>query len=160
MTRPGDIKPREGAQPAALYKDWVVGAEFPPLPFTITPDIVREYMSVVDADPANYVIDGRQAAPPNVVFVYMMAVMYRLYPPQQGGIMLGNTVQFHNPIWADEDTEVVGTGRVTDKLREEGPQAHLLRRRVQATGRHPPRLRQPHLRLPRMTNESDQESRS
>jgi hypothetical protein len=120
MTRPGDIKPREGAQPAALYKDWVVGAEFPALPFTITPGIVREYMSVVDADPANYLIDGRQAAPPNVVFVYMMAVMYRLYPPQQGGIMLGNTVQFHNPIWADEDTEVVGTGRVTDKLEKKG----------------------------------------
>lgn len=120
MTRPSEIKPREGEQPAALYKDWKVGAEFPPLPFTITPDIVREYISVVDADPANYIIDGRQAAPPNVVFVYMMAVMYRLYPPQQGGIMLGNTIQFHNPIWADEDTQVVGTGRVTDKYEKKG----------------------------------------
>ena len=120
MTRPGYIKPREGAQPVSLYKDWVVGAEFPALPFTITTDVVREYMSVVDADPANYVIDGRQAAPPNVVFVYMMAVMYRLYPPQQGGIMLGNTVQFHNPIWADEDTDVIGTGRVTDKYEKKG----------------------------------------
>ena len=47
---------------------------------------------------ADYVIDGRQAAPTNVIFVYMMAVMYRLYPPQQGGIMLGNTVEFHNPV--------------------------------------------------------------
>ena len=75
MTGPSEIKPREGDQPASLYKDWVVGAEFPPLPFTITTDVVREYMSVVDADPANYVIDGRQAAPPNVVFVYMMAVI-------------------------------------------------------------------------------------
>ena len=26
MTRPSDIKPREGDQPAALYKDWTVGA--------------------------------------------------------------------------------------------------------------------------------------
>ena len=43
VTRPSEIKPREGEQPAALYKDWTVGAEFPPLPFTITPDIVREY---------------------------------------------------------------------------------------------------------------------
>ena len=31
--------------------------------------------------------------PPNVVVVYMMAVMYRLYPPQQGGIMIGNVIQ-------------------------------------------------------------------
>ena len=120
MTRPSEIKPREGEQPAALYKDWTVGAEFPPLLFTITPDIVREYNATVGADPANYVIDGRQAAPTNVIFVYMMAVMYRLYPPQQGGIMLGNSVQFHNPIWADEDTEVVGSGRVTDKLEKKG----------------------------------------
>lgn len=116
MTRPSDVKPREGEQPAALYKDWQVGKEFPPLPFTITRDIVDEYVSVVDADPANYVIDGRQAAPPNVVLVYMMAVMYRLYPPQQGGIMIGNSIQFHNPIWADEDTDVVGSGRVTKKF--------------------------------------------
>lgn len=116
MTRPSDIKPREDEQPAALYKDWEVGAEFEPLPFTVTRDVVREYMSVVDADPRNYVIDGRAAAPTNVLFVYMMAVMYRKYPPQQGGIMIGNTVQFHNPVWADEDTDVVASGRVTNKF--------------------------------------------
>ena len=46
---------------------------------------MREYNSAIDADPDNYLIDGRQAAPTNVIFVYMMAVMYRLYPPQQGG---------------------------------------------------------------------------
>jgi len=120
MTRPSDIKPREGDQPAALYKDWVVGAKFPPLPFTITPDVVDEYISVVDADRANYMIDGRQAAPPNVVLVYMMAVMYRLYPPQQGGIMIGNTIEFHNPIWADEETEVIGSGQVTEKFEKKG----------------------------------------
>ena len=61
MTRPSEIKPREGQQPAALYKDWKVGAEFSPLPFTITPDIVREYNTAIDADLKNYVIDGRQA---------------------------------------------------------------------------------------------------
>jgi hypothetical protein len=50
----------------------------------------------------------------------MMAVMYRKYPPQQGGIMIGNTVQFHSPVWADEDTEVVGSGRVTSKAERRG----------------------------------------
>jgi hypothetical protein len=120
VTRPSDVKPREGDQPAALFKDWTIGVEFPPLPFTITRDVVDEYVSVVDADRANYVIDGRQAAPPNVVLVYMMAVMYRLYPPQQGGIMIGNSLEFHNPIWADEDTDVIGTGRLTDKYEKKG----------------------------------------
>ncbi|WP_172292109.1 hypothetical protein [Pseudoruegeria sp. HB172150] len=120
MTRPSEVKPREGEQPAALYKDWVIGSEFPELRFTITPDIVEEYMSVVSAEASNYVIDGRQAAPPNVVAVYLMAVMYRKYPPQQGGIMIGNTFKFFHPIWADETTEVVGTGRLTDKYEKKG----------------------------------------
>ena len=120
MTRPSDVKPREGELPGALYKDWVIGQEFDALPFTITKEIVQEYVSVVNADPSNYVIDGRQAAPPNVVLVYMMAVMYRKYPPQQGGIMIGNTIEFHHPIWADEDTHVVGTGRLTDKYERKG----------------------------------------
>ena len=120
MTRPSDVKPREGDQPAALYKDWEVGAEFPALTFTITRDIVQEYSTVTATDPENFVIDGRQAAPTNVVLVYMMAVMYRKYPPQQGGIMIGNTIAFHSPIWADEDTVVVGTGRLTDKFEKKG----------------------------------------
>jgi hypothetical protein len=120
MTRPSEVKPREGDQPAALYKDWQIGAEFPELRFTITPDIVQEYLSVISADAANYMIDGRQAAPPNVVAVYMMAVMYRKYPPQQGGIMIGNTFRFKHPIWADETTEVVGSGRLTEKYEKKG----------------------------------------
>lgn len=120
MTRPSEVKPREDEQAPALYKDWVIGVEFPPLEFTVTPDIVKEYVSVTDTDLSNHVIDGRQAAPTNVLVVYMMAVLYRLYPPQQGGIMIGNTIQFHNPVWADEDTVVVGTGRLTDKYEKKG----------------------------------------
>lgn len=120
MTRPSEVKPREGDLPAALYKDWQVGAEFPELAFTVTPDIVDEYLSVVDGDPENYLIDGRRAAPPNVLAVYMMAVMYRKYPPQQGGIMIGNTFNFYHPIWADESTDVVGSGRLTDKYEKKG----------------------------------------
>ncbi|MDX3907086.1 MAG: hypothetical protein QHC78_15470 [Pigmentiphaga sp.] len=120
MTRPSEVKPREGDLPAALYKDWQVGAEFPELRFTITPDVIDEYMSVVSATPEAYVIDGRRAAPPNVVAVYLMAVMYRKYPPQQGGIMIGNTFTFYHPIWADEDTEVIGTGKLEDKYEKKG----------------------------------------
>jgi hypothetical protein len=120
MTRPSEVKPREGDLPPALYKDWQVGSEFPELRFEITPDIVQEYMSVVSAEAGNYVVDGRRAAPPNVVAVYMMAVMYRKYPPQQGGIMIGNTFNFFHPVWADETTSVVGSGRVTDKYEKKG----------------------------------------
>jgi hypothetical protein len=120
MTRPSEVKPREGEQTAALFADWKIGSEFPELTFTITPDIVNEYMSVVNANPENYLVDGRQASPPNVVAVYMMAVMYRKYPPQQGGIMIGNTFSFHHPVWADETTEITGSGRLTDKYEKKG----------------------------------------
>jgi hypothetical protein len=120
MTRPSDVKPREGDQPASLYKDWQVGAQFPELSFSITPDIVDEYFAVTSSDKGNFVIEGRQAAPPNVLAVYMMAVMYRKYPPQQGGIMIGNTFSFFHPIWADETTEVVGSGQVTEKFEKKG----------------------------------------
>lgn len=120
MTRPSDIKPREGEQAAALFKDWQIGATFEAVPFTVTPEVVQEYAAVTASDLDNFVIDGRRAAPPNVLLVYMMAVMYRKYPPQQGGIMIGNTIAFHNPIWADEETEVVGTGSLTDKFEKKG----------------------------------------
>ncbi|GAA0517623.1 MaoC family dehydratase N-terminal domain-containing protein [Pigmentiphaga sp. GD03639] len=120
MTRPSEVKPREGDLPAALFKDWQIGAEFPELRFTITPDVIDEYLSVVSGTPEAYVIDGRRAAPPNVVAVYLMAVMYRKYPPQQGGIMIGNTFSFHHPIWADEETEVIGSGRLEDKYEKKG----------------------------------------
>jgi hypothetical protein len=120
MTRPSEVKPREGDQPAALYKDWEVGAEFPALSFSVTPDIVEEYLSVTSSNKENFIIEGRQAAPPNVLAVYMMAVMYRKYPPQQGGIMIGNTFSFFHPIWADETTEVIGSGRVTEKFEKKG----------------------------------------
>ena len=36
MTRPIEIKPREGEQKAALFADWIIGDEFPALTFTIT----------------------------------------------------------------------------------------------------------------------------
>ncbi|VCU68031.1 hypothetical protein PIGHUM_00078 [Pigmentiphaga humi] len=120
MTRPSEVKPREGDLPAALFKDWQIGAEFPELHFTITPEVIDEYLSVVSGTPGAYVIDGRRAAPPNVVAVYLMAVMYRKYPPQQGGIMIGNTFSFHHPIWADEETEVIGSGRLEDKYEKKG----------------------------------------
>jgi len=120
MTRPSEVKPREGELPAALYDDWEPGAQFPELRFTITPEVIDEYLSVIGGTPEFYLIDGRRAAPPNVVAVYMMAVMYRKYPPQQGGIMASNTFRFHHPIWADENTEVVGSGKVENKYIKRG----------------------------------------
>jgi acyl-coenzyme A thioesterase PaaI-like protein len=74
----------------------------------------------VDADKALYVVDGRQAAAPNVVFPYMTCALYRTYPPIQGIVQGEVEVEFHHPIWADQDTTVVARGEVLDKFERKG----------------------------------------
>src|SRR5690606_20724900 len=120
MTRPSEIKPREGDQPGTLYDDYEIGAPIGPLSFTVTPDIVREYVGLVDGNPDAYVIDGRKASLPSVISAYFMAVLYQRYPPQQGGIMAANKFTFHDPIWADENTELIGTGVIKSKFEKRG----------------------------------------
>ncbi len=120
MTRPTEIKPREGEQPGTLYEDYVVGSTIDPVHFTISPEIMREYAGLVDGDPEGYEIDGRKASLPSVISVYFMGVLYQKYPPQQGGIMAANKFTFHDPIWADETTELIGTGVIKDKFEKRG----------------------------------------
>lgn len=114
MTRPSDIKPREGDQPGTYAPQFRPGTELPEMRFTISPDVVTEYIAAVGADPGNYRIGGRQAAPPNVLAVYLLAVVYRRYPPTQGIILAKQRWDFHDVVWADEDTPVVARGTVLD----------------------------------------------
>jgi hypothetical protein len=98
----------------------VLGDVLPEIRFTITRDIVREYAVAIEADPEGYPVDGRKAAVPSVLAVYLMSVLYRKYPPLQGGIMAGNKFSFFNPIWADEDTEIIGSGKIEEKFEKKG----------------------------------------
>jgi hypothetical protein len=120
MTRPTDIKPREGDLPGTTWDQYVLGDVLPEIRFTITRDIVREYAVAIEADPEGYPVDGRKAAVPSVLAVYLMSVLYRKYPPLQGGIMAGNKFSFFNPIWADEDTEIIGSGKIEEKFEKKG----------------------------------------
>ena len=120
MTRPDQLKPREDSVPGTPYAGFTVGAVLEPLRFTITPAIVDEYFKSVESDPALYRLNGRQAAPPNVLFPYMTVLLYRKFPPIQGIVMAGVDLRFHNPIWADEDTEIVVSGKVTGKYEKKG----------------------------------------
>ena len=110
MTRPSDIKPREGEQRGTTYDDYVIGDTLPPLRFTVTPEIMREYAGVVDGAAGGYEVEGRKAALPSVLQVYFMAVLYSKYPPQQGGVMGSNQFRFFEPIWADASIDIIGTG--------------------------------------------------
>src|ERR1044072_6806618 len=120
MTRPSEIKPREGDLPGATWDSYIIGDQLPETRFTITPDIVDESSTASDVDADDYQLDGRPVAVPSVLCVYLMAVFYRKYPPLQGGIMAGNKFSFFHPIWADEDTEIVGTGQVEEKFEKKG----------------------------------------
>ncbi|MFI0370617.1 MaoC family dehydratase [Actinomadura sp. 1N219] len=112
MTHPTEVKPREGEQEGTLAPAFEIGAALPELRFTIDPGIVREYVEAIDGDPAVYEIDGRPAAPPNVLAVYLLAILYRRFPPAQGIILAKQRWEFRHPIWADEDTEIIGAGEV------------------------------------------------
>jgi hypothetical protein len=120
MTRPSDIKPREDSVPGTPFSGFKVGAKLDELRFTITPAIVEEYFASVEADPQLYRIDGRQAAPPNVLLPYMTCALYRNYPPIQGIVMAEVEMRFHHPIWANEDTEIVVNGEIIDKFEKKG----------------------------------------
>jgi len=120
MTRPSDIKPREDSVPGTPFAGFKVGAKLDELRFTITPEIVEEYFASVEADPKLYQIDGRQAAPPNVLLPYMTCALYRNYPPIQGIVMAEVDMRFHHPIWANESTEIVVNGEIVDKFEKKG----------------------------------------
>ena len=120
MTRPSEIKPREDSTPGTPFAKFTIGKELGETRFSITPEIVEEYFRAVDAERALYVIDGRQAASPNVLFPYMTCALYLTYPPIQGIVMGEVEIEFHHPIWADETTEVVVHGRILDKFERKG----------------------------------------
>ena len=129
MTRPSDIKPREGSRPGTAYAAFAEGARLDLVNFDITPAIVEEYFKAVDADPALYKVDGRQAAPPNIFLPYMTCVLYNKYPPIQGIVMGEVDFSWHQPVWADETTPVRASGKILRKFEKKG------RRYIQWEGR-------------------------
>ncbi|MCZ6728730.1 MAG: MaoC family dehydratase [SAR324 cluster bacterium] len=128
MTRPIELKPREDEVRGTPPEAYQVGVELPEMRFTITPDIVEEYITAVEGDPALYEVDGRRCAPPNVLAVYLLAVVYRKYPPIQGIILTDVSWRFHHPIWAGEDTAISCTGKVVEKFAKQGK--HFVRWRA------------------------------
>lgn len=120
MTRPSDIKPREGEVRGTRFEEYIVHDPLPELRFTVTTDVVREYADAVEGEATGYEFDGVRVALPSVLAPYLMAVLYRRYPPAQGGIMAANVFRFHHPIRADVDTEVIAAGRIEDTFEKRG----------------------------------------
>ena len=116
MTRPAEVKVREGATPGTRYAEFEVGAKMGEVTFTITPDIIEEYIRAVEGDEKLYFVNGRKAAPPDVLCPYMTSTLYQKYPPIQGIIMCEVAFNYHHPIWRDETTEIRLSGEVTEKF--------------------------------------------
>lgn len=114
MTWPTEVKPREGDAPGTPSSGFEVGSELPEMRFTITPEVIETYLASIESDPSLYRLDDRAVAPPNVLAVYQLAVLYRKYPPIQGIILTEQEWTWQSPIWADEDTEIVARGRIED----------------------------------------------
>ncbi len=106
--------------PGTPYGGFEEGATLGPVTFSITPEIVEEYFDSVQADRALYQLDGRQAAPPNVLLPYMTVTIYQKYPPIQGIVMAELDMIWSRPIWADETTDVVATGAGVSKFEKRG----------------------------------------
>jgi hypothetical protein len=120
MTRASEIRVKEGATAGTRAAEYEPGAELGELRFTITPAVVREYMTVVDADPSLYAREGRPVAPPHILCPYLMPIMYQRYPPIQGIVQADVSWSWQHPIYADEDTEVIVRGRVTERYERGG----------------------------------------
>jgi hypothetical protein len=120
MTRPAEVKIREDSTPGTRFDEFKVGQELPLVQFTITPNIVEEYIVAIEADRSLYQVDGRAVAPPNLLAAYMTSTVYQKYPPIQGIIMISVTFDFYMPIWANEDTKIDYSGVITDKYEKRG----------------------------------------
>ena len=69
MTRPIELKPREDEVEGTPPEGYTVGAELPKMEFTVTPEIVEEYIEAIDGATSLYTVDARPVAPPNVLAV-------------------------------------------------------------------------------------------
>jgi hypothetical protein len=57
---------------------------------------------------------------PSVLSLYLMAVLYRRYPPAQGGIMAGNKFWYDSPVAAGTPTDIVASGAILEKFEKRG----------------------------------------
>jgi hypothetical protein len=120
MTRPSELRLREGEQPGTPAAAFEIGARLPVMRFTITPEVIEEYISAIDSEPGLYELNGRPAAPPNVLAIYQLAILYRKYPPLQGIILTEQEWRWYSPIWADEETEIEADGEVMGRFERRG----------------------------------------
>ena len=120
MTRPAEVRSREDAAGGASFDEYRVGERVGPLLFTLEPEFIGEYIGATGLGADLYEVDGRPAAPPQILLLYLMATLHQRYPPLPAMLMADLRAELRNPIWRDEVTQVRSEGIIEAKFERKG----------------------------------------
>jgi acyl dehydratase len=123
VTRPADIRPKEGAQPGTPFARFRAGATLRPMRFTLDAGVVEEYTNLLGGDVAWYRSPPGEAgplAPATAPALFLLASLYRTYPPVQGLVLTHQAFDFVAP-WAP-GMEITARGEITETSERRGRQ--------------------------------------
>lgn len=123
MTLPSAIRPKEGQQPGTPFETFSVGAPLRPMSFTLDAEVVDEYARLLGAELAWYHAPPGVAgslAPATSPALFLLALLYRTFPPVQGLVLTHVAFAFLQP-WAP-GMAITGTGVITETSERRGRQ--------------------------------------
>jgi len=120
MTRPAQVRAKEDAERGTRFDAYRVGERVGPLEFELEPAFIEEYIAAAGVDAALYRVDGRAAAPPQVLTLFLMGTLHQRYAPLPGTVMAELRVELCGPIWRDEVTRIVSEGVIEAKSERRG----------------------------------------
>lgn len=100
--------------PLLLYKDLEVGRTFRPLKFTVSAELVAEYVAIVGVDNSLY----ERVAPPGLWGVWGRQAYLQDHEMPGGGVLAGEDLVFVRPLEIGRSLEVVA--EVTDLYERKG----------------------------------------
>lgn len=122
MTKPSAIRPREGEQPGTPFARFHAGDELAPMSFTLDPDVLDEYTRLLGGDLDWYHKPPADAsgllAPATSPALFLLALLYRTFPPVQGLVLTHQTFEFLHP-WAPGMT-ITASGAIVETSERRG----------------------------------------
>lgn len=120
MTRPAEVRAKEDAAAGTPYEAYRIGERVGPLQFELEPAFIDEYIEAAGIEAALYRVDGRDAAPPQVLMLFLMGTLHQRYAPLPGTVMADLRFELRGPIWRDEVTRIVSDGVIEAKSERRG----------------------------------------
>jgi len=120
MTRPAQVRAKEDAERGTPFDAYRVGERVGPLEFDLEPAFIEEYIAAAGVDADLYRVDGRAAAPPQLLTLFLMGTLHQRYAPLPGTVMADLRVELRGLIWRDEVTRIVSEGVIEAKSERRG----------------------------------------